>query len=113
MLKDPDKPREPASKRAERRWKNHDVATNFKANRAEAKAAPPEPEEPLLIKTEKPIAAFERKFLRDIRAMMEGHKLRNEEIQAALIYRQKRRLLLEKLRRAEANFAAREGAKNG
>jgi hypothetical protein len=45
--------------------------------------------------------------------MMEGHKLRNEEIQAALIYRQKRRLLLEKLRRAEANFAAREGAKNG
>ena len=34
--------------------RNHDIATRFKAKKAEAKVAPPESKQPLLIETEKP-----------------------------------------------------------
>ena len=36
MLKDSGTPKEPAKRRAERRWKNHGIATRFKAKKAEA-----------------------------------------------------------------------------
>ena len=54
---------------------------------------------------------LETKFIKDILEMMEGHKKPNVEIYAAAIREQKRKLLLEKLRRVEAGIAEREGAK--
>jgi hypothetical protein len=117
MLKDLNEPREPAKKRAERRWRNHDVATKYKAKKVEAKAASSKPEEPLLIETERPkadtVTRVENKFKKDIRAMLNQHKEMNVKVYAAIIRAQKRRLLLEKIRRLEASIAAREGGQNG
>ena len=57
------------------------------------------------------VSAFERKFKKDIREMMEGYKRRNVEIYAALIAQEKRKLLKEKIRSMEAGIAERDGAK--
>ena len=82
MLKDPNEPKEPAKKRAERRWKNHDVAARFKAKKAEAKAAPPEPKQLLLIETEKPkndiLTKTQERFKKEIRKMLDEHKARQD-----------------------------------
>lgn len=104
MLKDT--PKEPAAKKAARRWRNHDVSTRFKAEKAAANAAPPEPKETLLIENDErlkgPVNNFERRFKREIRAMMEGYSARNLQLAAIALEQQQRRLLLEKLRRLEA-----------
>jgi hypothetical protein len=110
---------EPARKRAERRWGNHKVAARFKAKKAEAKAAPLKPEDPLLIEADKlesgTLTRFERKFLKEIRQMMHGYSEQNKaQYVAALIAnneREKRILLLEKLRRLEADVARQETQK--
>ncbi len=117
MLKD--KPKEPAAKRAERRWKNHDVSTRFKAEKAATEAAPPKPRKPLLIETErrKPdaVTRFENRFKKEIRAMLDGYKQRNAALYLAglqvSLRHQKRVLLLEKLRRLEAGVATQEASK--
>ena len=77
MLKDPDKPKESAAKRATRRWKNHEISMRFKSEKTEANAALlPEQKEPLVIITEKPlektIAQFQRRFKKEITALMKG-----------------------------------------
>jgi hypothetical protein len=69
------------------------------------------PNQQMLLKTTK-VSGFERKFVKDIKAMMEGHKLRNVEIQVAPIHQEKRKLLMEKIRRLELSIAQREGAKS-
>ena len=49
-----------------------------------------------VIETDKPRAQpFERKFIRDIREMMNEHKRRNVELQLALIQQERRKLLKE------------------
>jgi hypothetical protein len=106
MLKDVEKPKESAAKRAERKWKNHDVATKFKAEKAALKAAPAVPKKPLIMETEKPrpdrLTRFENKFEKEIQAMFDERKRNNLQAYAILIRARKRRLLLEKLRRLEA-----------
>jgi hypothetical protein len=124
MVKHLDGPKETAAKRAERRWRNHDIATKFKAKKAEAKAAPKEPKQPLLIETEKPkndiLIRTQERFKKEIRKMIDEHKRRNVEIYVALIAQEKRKLLKEKIRRLElsiaqneARIAEREGRSNG
>jgi hypothetical protein len=112
MLKHFDGPKEPAYKRAQRRWKNHRIATEFKAKKAEAKAAPPELKESLIIENEKPkndiLTKTHERFKKEIRKMLEDHKQKNIESYRAVIVRERRRLMLEKIRRLEASIAASE-----
>ena len=105
MLKEHDPPKEPARVKAERRWTNSDVRKRLKAERAKPKQVdpnkPPEIAETItnVGRRDGPRNRFESKFLRDIRAMMEGHVINNLTIYAALIERRRRKLLAEKLRR--------------
>jgi hypothetical protein len=112
MVKYLDQPKEPTAKRAERRWRNHDVATKFKAAKAEAKAAPAK--EPLLIETGKPknnvLTRNQERFKKEIRKLLDEHKEKNVKIYAALIAHEKRKLLIEKIRRIEARIAEREAS---
>jgi hypothetical protein len=115
MLKDHDGPKEPAEKVAERKWKNNQLRQKIIASKvavpvvADPKAPP---EVASVIKNDKKHRAhygFERKFLKDIREMMEGHKERNFMIQRYLIYQEKRKILLELIRRREVSIAECEG----
>jgi hypothetical protein len=115
MLKDHGGPKEPAEKVAERKWKNNELRQKIIASKVAAPVvadpnAPPEVAS--VIKNDKKPKArgFERKFLKDIREMMEGHKERNNMIQRYLIAQEKRKLLLELIRRREVSIAEREGA---
>jgi hypothetical protein len=125
MLKDvDDKPVEPARKKAERRWRNYDVEKRFK----EEKAKPPEPssvakelEIAEVISREKPdgrcsVVRAQTKFAKYIRDMLDDHKLendrRNQIIYALSIRAQRKRLLLEKLRRLELREAQRVAAQH-
>jgi hypothetical protein len=47
------------------------------------------------------VTRMERKFLKDIRAMMEGHAAKNLAAYAASIQHRRRKLLAEKLRRLQ------------
>jgi hypothetical protein len=129
MAGDPDRPMETARKRAARKWANNALRKRYKEGTMPIvavvdpdtidwdnekihlkKEAPPQPAD--VVKNDDPKAnKFESKFIKDIRAMMEAHKLRNVELQLALIAEEKRKLLKEKLRRLEASIAEREGAK--
>jgi hypothetical protein len=115
MLKDvDDKPKEPARKKAERRWRNHDVEKRFKEENA--KPAPKEPKEIEIAETisrEKPdgrgsVIRAQTKFAKYIREMMDGHTKRNEILYALSIRAQRYRLLKEKLRRLEARQQLRD-----
>jgi hypothetical protein len=115
MLKDHGGPKERAEKVAERKWKNNELRQKIIASKVAAPVvadpnAPPEVAS--VIKNDKKPKArgFERKFLKDIREMMEGHKERNNMIQRYLIAQEKRKLLLELIRRREVSIAEREGA---
>src|ERR1700678_400405 len=115
MLKEHDGPKEPAEKRATRKWGNNQLRQKVKASRVPTPvvvdpSAPPEIAS--VIKTERPkaksVTRFENKFKKDIREMMEGHKERNIMIQRYLIYREKRKILLELIRRREISIAESE-----
>jgi hypothetical protein len=110
MLKHPDDPRkEPARKRAERRWRNHDVEKRFKEEKKKASAAPKEPKELEIadvivtdaIKNGQ-VTRATTKSGKDIREMMEGNVRRNIGIYLYVLEAKKKRLLLEKLRRLRA-----------
>jgi hypothetical protein len=65
-----------------------------------------------VIETNDPrVSKLETKFKNDIREMMEGHKQQNMAFYAAAIRHQKRRLMIEMIKRLEAKNAEREGAK--
>jgi hypothetical protein len=115
MLKEHDGPKEPAEKRATRKWGNNQLRQKIKASRVPTPvvvdpSAPPEIAS--VIKTERPkaksVTRFENKFKKDIREMMEGHKERNIMIQRYLIYQEKRKILLELIRRREISIAESE-----
>jgi hypothetical protein len=109
-----DPPKEPARKRAERKWSNNDVRTRFK----EAKAQPASKEPKDLgiadvIKNEElekgTITKAQTKFARYIKSLLDDHKQRNAQrnmiYYAISIRAQRKRLLTEKLRRLEARAA--------
>jgi hypothetical protein len=111
-----DAPKEPARKRAERKWRNHDVEKRFKKERA--KPAIKEPKDLEIAETIKneelekgAITKFETKFARFIKRLLDDHKQRNAQkkliLYAISIRAQRKRLLLEKLRRLEARQAQR------
>jgi hypothetical protein len=127
MLKDLFGGKEPASRKAERMWLNNQIRRKFKEGKLPEillvdpdqidytnrkilinNDAPPKPAS--VIETDNPkVERFERKFLKDIRAAMNEHKQINMTIYRAAIRQQKKRLLLEIIRRREANIAQREG----
>jgi electron transfer flavoprotein alpha subunit len=121
MLKDvDDRPIEPARKKAERKWRNHDVEKRLKEERTKPKPISKEPSAPEIaeiIENEKPdrrgsVIRAQTKFAKDIRAMMEGHSKRNLILHAISIRAQRKRLLLEKLRRLELREAQRVAQQN-
>jgi hypothetical protein len=71
------------------------------------------PEVASVIKNDKKLRAhvFERKFLKDIREMREGRKERDIMIQRYLIYQEKRKILLELIRRLR--LASRSAKEHG
>jgi hypothetical protein len=131
MVKDLDRPKEPASKRATRMWRNHALTKKIKEGKKLVplfvdpdcidyennkvhlpKEAPPQPAEVIENEARPRVNRFESKFIKDIRAMMNEHKAINVAWYRAVIYQQKRRLLLEKLRRLEASITARQGERS-
>jgi hypothetical protein len=106
-----DAPTEPARKKAERRWRNHDVEKRFKSEKAKPQPIKStEPEIADTISNEKPdgrrsLIKAQTKFAKDIKAMMEGNAKRNLILYWLSIRAQRKRLLMEKLRRLEAREA--------
>ena len=105
MLKEHDGPKEPARIRAERKWTNADVRKRLKEEKQRPKLVDPNrgPEIAETItndgRLKGPVKNLERRFLRDIRAMMEGHTANNQRHYLAFLERRKIILLTEKLRR--------------
>jgi hypothetical protein len=127
--------KEPAKERATRIWRNHALSQRFKKMKETGKGedefffrdgkkpiisaqVPKPPREELpkpadVLENPRPkVDKFERKFVKDIREMMEGHKQRNVALYVAAILHEKRRLMIEMIKRLEAQNAAREGAKS-
>jgi hypothetical protein len=90
MLKHIDDIRKSARERAARRWKNHQIEKNFKADVHE--------QDKLL---KEGMTKFESKFIKYIREMMEGHSKVNLEMYLHSLEGKKRLLLREKLRRLQ------------
>ena len=104
MLKEHEPPKEKASERAARRWKNAELRKRVKQTQQRPQLVDPdrEPEIAEVLTTERPkgsIKSFESRFAKEIRAMMEGHVNKNIAIQIAFLEYRKRKLLKEKLRR--------------
>ena len=108
MLKDDGPPNEPLRSKAERKWRNNEIRKRIVEERQRPKAKEPskEPEIAEAIINEGrvngPIKRFETQFLKDIRAMLEGHAKRNLQLYAEMLQRRKVLLLKEKLRRLRA-----------
>jgi hypothetical protein len=112
MIKETDSPRkEPARKRAERRWRNHDVEKRFKEEIKKEQAKPKEPRliEPAdLLEGEQDrrgsLVRAQTKFAKDLRAMMEGNAKRNTLYYLITLESKRKRLLAEKLRRLKEAY---------
>src|ERR1700722_8470131 len=104
-MKEHDSPKEPLRKVAERKWNNNAVRKRIveKKNRRKPRDvdAPPEIGEVVVNddRLKGPVKNLERKFLRDIRVMMEGHATNNPNHYLAYLERRRYLLLKEKLRR--------------
>lgn len=116
MLKDIDeKPKEPASVKAERKWSNNFkqmAAKNAKREEAERVAKEAKNQPPKIasvIENDHPradnVTRAQTKFAQEIRQMLEGHTRRNLLLYKLSLKVQIRRLKLEKLRRLEAKAA--------
>jgi hypothetical protein len=108
MLKDDGPPNEPLRTKAECKWRNNDLRRRIIEERQKPKAKEPS-DEPEIAETiindgrrDGPVKRFERQFLKDIRAMMDGHAKRNLQLYAEMLQRRKLLLLKEKLRRLRA-----------
>jgi hypothetical protein len=120
MLKDDGPPNEPLRTKAERKWRNNDLRRRIVEDRQKPKAKEPsnEPEIAEAIindgRVDGPLKRFESQFLKDIRALLEGHTKRNLQIYAEMLQRRKVLLLKEKLKRlraAEQESAMKEASK--
>jgi hypothetical protein len=108
MLKDDGPPNEPLRTKAERKWRNNDLRRRIIEERQKPKAKEPN-KEPEIAETiindgrrDGPIKRFETQFLKDIRAMLDGHAKRNLQLYAEMLQRRKVLLLKEKLKRLRA-----------
>jgi hypothetical protein len=110
MLKDDGPPKEPARRKAERKWRNSAVERTLKEERVKAvPIAPKELEAGDVIENDKVVAEavtqFQTKFANEIRSMLERHTKRNILLYKLSLRYQKKRLLFEKLKRLEAKAA--------
>ena len=108
MLEDDGPPNEPSRTKAERKWRNNDLRRRIIEERQKPKAEQPS-SEPEIAETiindgrvDGPVKRFERQFLKDIRAMLEGHAKRNLQLYAKMLQRRRLLLLKEKLKRLRA-----------
>ena len=91
MLKEHDPPKEPLRTKAERKWRNNQMVKRLKEEKQKPKPVDPdkEPEPADLIindgRVDGPIKRFETQFLKDIRAMIEGHTERNLQLYAEIL----------------------------
>ena len=112
MLKDDNQPKEPARRKAERKWRNNAVEKAIKEEKAKVvPIVPKELEVGDVIENNEVVAEaatqFQTKFANEIRGMLEGHTKRNILLYKLLLRYQRRRLLFEKLKRLEAKVAQR------
>jgi hypothetical protein len=118
MLKDDLPPREPVRRKAERKWRNHDVEKRFKEEKAKSVSiAPKELEVGSVVENEVPIRGevikAQTRFAKDLMQMLEGHTKRNTLLYKLSIRNQLRRLKFEKLKRLKARAAQQDrGASN-
>jgi hypothetical protein len=108
MLKEHDPPKEPLRVKAERRWKNNELIRHLTEEKQKPKLVDPN-KEPEIAETiinegrvDGPVKRFETQFLKDIKAMLEGHTKRNLQLYAEMIERRRYLLLKEKLKRLKA-----------
>ena len=102
--------KETAEQRASRMWSNHDLTKRFleEVQKKEAieKPAKTTPDIAEVIVTERPkaesITRFERKFIKDFKAMLEDHKRRNVALYRLTLLSKLHRLKAEMARRLEA-----------
>src|ERR1700722_11510687 len=113
MLKEDNLPKEPARRKAERKWRNRDIEKRLKEERAKVTPiAPKELEIGDVIENDKVVGEaatqFQTKFAQEIRSMLEGHTKRNILLYKLSLRYQKKRLLYEKLKRLQAKAALQE-----
>jgi hypothetical protein len=113
-MKDLDKPTESSEKRAERMWRNNQLRQEIIASKALSPVvvdpkAPPEVAT-VIENDKKPRAfyGFERKFLKEVRSILDERKQANLAIIRAGIRHERRVLMLEKIRRLELSIARKE-----
>ena len=128
MFKETEPPKEPASKKAERKWRNHALVQKYKAGKLPVLVSvDPEdidyeggkvhlnksPNVASIIETEKlkvgNLTRFETRFKKEIRELLDGHKQQNLLLYEASLQHQRKLLLMEKLRRLEALSTHNEG----
>jgi hypothetical protein len=109
-MKDLDDPRkESAEQKAIRMWSNYDLTKRFLAEVQEKEAiqkpAKATPDIAEVIVTERPkaesVTRFERKFIKDFKAMLEDHKRRNVALYRLSLLSKLHRLKAETARRLE------------
>jgi hypothetical protein len=113
-MKDLDKPTESSEKRAERMWRNNQLRQKIITRNASSPVvadpnAPPDVAT-VIENDKKPRAfyGFERKFLKEVRSILDERKHANLEIILAGIRHERRILMLEKIRRLELSIARKE-----
>jgi hypothetical protein len=105
MLKEHDPLKEPVRVKAERKWRNNDLAKRVRDEKQKPRLVDPN-KEPEIAETinndgrrDGPVKRFESRFIKQIRMTLNEHKLLNLKIYAAAIEHRRRILLKEKLRR--------------
>ena len=110
-MKELDDPRkETAEQRAARMWSNYDLTKQFlaEAQKTETIQNPTNttPDIGEMIETERPkaqaVTRFERKFIKDFKAMLENHKRRNVALYRLTLLTRIHKLKAEMARRLEA-----------
>jgi acetyl-CoA acetyltransferase len=112
-MKDLDKPTESSEQRAERMWRNNQLRQKIIASNASSPVvadpnARPEVGTVLENKAKRRPGGFERKFLKEVRSILDERKQQNLEIILAGIRHERRILMLEKIRRLELSIARKE-----
>jgi hypothetical protein len=126
-MKDLEKPTESSEQIAERKWRNNALSKKLKEGKVPIpvmvdpqdidyvnkkvkvdKNPPPDVATVLVNKAKRRPGGFERKFLKEVRAILDERKQENLRLIRASIRHQKRRLMLEKIRRLELSIAESE-----
>jgi hypothetical protein len=104
-----DRPKESSEQRATRMWSNYDLTKRFlaEAQQKETIQRPIKtvPDIAEVIETERPraetVTKFERRFIKDFRAMLEDHKRRNVALYRLTLLTRLQKLKAEMARRLE------------